>query len=127
MIEVALTIPDIPPSMNDIVGQGTRWRYTFMKKKWGRLLEDALNQAGMVRCQRVTVEGIVTFPTRARHDQGNYRFMLEKALGDALQAGAFLADDSWAFYEFNGLAARYERGVRRTDLLLFPESVELAA
>jgi hypothetical protein len=69
----------------------------------------------------VFAEGEVTFPSRIKHDQGNYRFMLEKALGDALQTVGVLQDDSWDFYSFGNLAATYEKGVRRTRLLLMPE------
>jgi hypothetical protein len=47
--------------------------------------------------------------------------MVEKALGDALQAAGVLEDDDWTSYEFGGLHATYEKGVRRTSLLLMPE------
>jgi hypothetical protein len=36
--EVVIDIDQLPPSMNDIIGQGSRWRYTAEKKKWGKLL-----------------------------------------------------------------------------------------
>lgn len=127
MIEIVIEINQIPPSMNDIIGQGSRWRYTFEKKKWGKLLTQALLDHGVGRCRRMLVEGQVTFPSRVKHDQGNYRFMLEKALGDALQAAGVLEDDDWDHYEFGGLHKAYEKGVRRTRLLLMPEPLELAA
>jgi hypothetical protein len=119
--EVVIDIDQLPPSMNDIIGQGSRWRYTAEKKKWGKLLQQALLDAGLGSCARVFAEGEVTFPSRIKHDQGNYRFMLEKALGDALQTVGVLLDDSWDFYSFGNLAATYEKGVRRTRLLLMPE------
>jgi hypothetical protein len=122
--EVVIEIAQLPPSMNDIIGQGSRWRYTAEKKRWGKLLKQALLDAGLGSCKRVLVEGQVTFPSRIRHDQGNYRFMLEKALGDALQAAGVLADDDWDSYEFGGLSKSYEKGVRRTRLLLMPEYEE---
>jgi hypothetical protein len=119
--EVVIEVDQLPPSMNDIIGQGSRWRYTAEKKKWGKLLTQAVTDSGLGLCRRVLVEGQVTFPTRIKHDQGNYRFMLEKALGDALQAAGVLDDDDWSSYEFGGLHATYEKGVRRTRLLLMPE------
>jgi hypothetical protein len=119
--EVVIEIELLPPSMNDIIGQGSRWRYTVEKKKWGNLLRDKLLDLNIPRCRRVLVEGQVTFPTRVKRDQGNYRFMVEKALGDALQAAGVLEDDDWTSYEFGGLHATYEKGVRRTSLLLMPE------
>jgi hypothetical protein len=51
---------------------------------------------------------------------GNYRVLLEKALGDALKVGGWLDDDDWSRYEFGGLAYAYERGVSRTRLIIFP-------
>lgn len=119
--EIVIEIDLLPPSMNDIIGQGSRWRYTVEKKKWGKLLKQALIDTGLGRCRRMLVEGQVTFPTRIKHDQGNYRFMLEKALGDALQAAGVLEDDDWSSYEFGGLHATYEKGVRKTRLLLMPD------
>jgi hypothetical protein len=68
----------------------------------------------------VLVEGECTFPDRHRRDQGNHRFMVEKAMGDALTTGGYLEDDDWSRYEFGGLAHRYEKGVSRTRLLVFP-------
>jgi hypothetical protein len=65
------------------------------------------------------VEGQCTFPDRTRRDQGNHRFMLEKAMGDALVAGGWLEDDDWSRYEFGGLSAVYEKGVSRTRLMVF--------
>jgi hypothetical protein len=60
------------------------------------------------------------FPDRRRRDQGNHRFIVEKALGDALVAGGWLPDDTWEHYEFGGLAMRVERGESWTRLMLFP-------
>jgi hypothetical protein len=62
----------------------------------------------------------MTFPDRRRRDEGNFRFFLEKALGDALVSGGWLADDDGARFSFGSVAFRYERGVRRVRLSLFP-------
>ena len=69
----------------------------------------------------------MTFPTRIRRDQGNYRFLTEKALGDALVMGGWLRDDSWEFFEFGGFGMQYEKGVKRLRLMLFPMASEVAA
>ena len=63
---------------------------------------------------------MITVPDRKRRDQGNHRFLLEKALGDALVAGGWLDDDDWARYEFGGLQMVYERGVSAMRLFVFP-------
>lgn len=74
-------------------------------------------------CGRVLVEGEITFATRQRRDQGNFRVLIEKALGDCLTEHEWLEDDAFyptSFYEFGNLTARYEKGVKRLDLMLFP-------
>jgi hypothetical protein len=109
-----------PPSLN-VLGSGNQFAFQAHKKAWQTLLVEQLRRSGLPQgLDHVLVEGECTFPDRHRRDQGNHRFMLEKALGDALQAGGWLSDDDWDSYEFGGLAARYEKGVSRTRLILFP-------
>jgi hypothetical protein len=124
---ITIVIPETPPSLNDVVGQGHWRRYHTVKKRWQAMLLEQLTAAEPPRMRRVLVEGVVTFPDRRKHDQGNYRFVLEKALGDALQAGGYLHDDDWNSYEFGNLSADYEKGVRRTRLTLFPIDLTVAA
>jgi hypothetical protein len=108
-----------PPSMN-VLGSGNRFAYQAMKKAWQEVLTGALERVELPRgLSHVLVEGQCTFPDRDVRDQGNHRFMLEKAMGDALVAGGWLPDDAWEFYEFGGLAAVYEKGVSRTRLMVF--------
>lgn len=103
-----------PPSLNMFVSQqgaGNPMVYQGWKKAWSRALGAELVAAAVPRpLGRVVVEGRVCFPTRIRRDQGNYRFLLEKALGDTLTDGGWLADDDWSQYEFGNLAYVYEKG-----------------
>jgi hypothetical protein len=118
----AKTHPDhlgAPPSLN-VLGSGNQWAFQAHKKAWQTLLIEQLEASGLPRgLSHVLVEGHCTFPDRHRRDQGNHRFMLEKAMGDALVAGGWLEDDDWSRYEFGGLAAAYEKGVSRTRLMVF--------
>lgn len=108
------------PSMN-VLGSGNQFAYQALKQAWQELLIEQLERADLPRpLARVVAEGEVTFPDRRRRDQGNHRFFVEKALGDALTAGGWLEDDDWARYEFGGLAAVHEARVSRTRLILFP-------
>ncbi len=116
---VEVSVAACPPSLNDVAGQGSRYRWIAAKKRWYGLLQAALVDAGMLPCLSVYVEGQVTFPNRIKRDQGNYRAPLEKFLGDALQRGGYLPDDDWAHYQFGDLQAGYEKGVSRTQLVLF--------
>lgn len=117
---VALDLDAVPPSLNAF-GSGNRWKFITEKKAWQQRLLAQLADCGLpTGLKRIVVEGIITFPDRRRRDQGNYRFMIEKALGDALTQGGWLEDDDWTRYSFGGLEAVYEKGVRRTRLILFP-------
>jgi hypothetical protein len=110
-----------PPSVNGFLR--AHWtRYDRAKAKWGEMCLDALTRAETPRGEwaGVLAEGMVTFPTRIKRDQGNHRFMLEKALGDALVSYGALPDDDWARYEFGNLQSRYERGVSRVEVMLWP-------
>jgi hypothetical protein len=109
-----------PPSLSVMDTNGA-WVYSAYKKAWTALLFEQLQQTGLPQgLEHVLVEGECTFPDRRRRDQGNHRFMVEKAMGDALTTGGYLEDDDWSRYEFGGLAQRYEKGVSRTRLLVFP-------
>lgn len=108
-----------PPSLNAL-GSGNQFAYRAMKEAWEGLLVSLITASDLGKCERVVVEGEITFPDQRRRDQGNHRFLLEKALGDALVAGGWLEDDDWSRYEFGGLAQRYERGVCGMRVLLFP-------
>lgn len=110
-----------PPSMR-ILGSGNQFVYQAVKQTWQELLIRAMEAADLPRpLERIVAEGEVTFPDRRKRDQGNHRFFLEKALGDALTAGGWLVDDDWARYEFGGLSAVYEPQASRTRLILFPQ------
>lgn len=113
-----------PPSLN-VLGSGDQRAYIGMKDQWQEALTELLEASGLPRgLGRVTVEGEVTFPDRREdRDQGNFRVVLEKALGDALERGGWIERDDWTRYEFGGLACRHERGVSRTRLILFPAAV----
>lgn len=113
-----------PPSLN-VLGSGNQFAFQAHKKAWQALLAEQIAATDLPKgLAHILAEGECTFPTRTRRDQGNHRFMLEKALGDALQDGGWLADDDWERYEFGGLAARHEKGVSRTRLILFPTAAE---
>jgi hypothetical protein len=116
-----------PPSLN-VLGSGNVFAFQAIKKSLMAALIEGLELADLQRpVARVLVEGECTFPDRKKRDQGNHRALLEKALGDALVEGGWLADDTWEQYEFGNLSATYERGVSRLRLVIFPTALELAA
>jgi hypothetical protein len=56
------------------------------------------------------------FPTRRKRDEGNYRVLLEKCLGDSLVNGEWLIDDTSDFYRFGAVGFNY--GPAKTKLIL---------
>lgn len=123
--------PDHGPFSYREFGSGAnRWLYQATKRAWEDQLIRLLSTTDLPRpCTHVFVEGIMCFPDRRKRDQGNMRFAVEKFLGDALQRGGWLLDDSWAEYSFGDLEYRYEKDRSWTRLVLFPtaHALEVAA
>lgn len=114
----------IPPSFNAGGSGGNHFIWQNLKGTWERLFAAKLTAAGLpLGLRRITVEGLMCFPDRGRRDQGNFRVVIEKALGDALVDGGWLEDDDWDRYEFGNLQRTYEKGVAYTRLMLFPSVV----
>lgn len=114
-----------PQSLNVFGSGANHFAYQHMKHAWQERLTRLLDGSGLpAPIPRVVVEGECCFPDRRRRDQGNHRFIVEKALGDALTAGGWLEDDDWTRYEFGGLAFRYEKGVSWTRLIVLPFDVD---
>lgn len=112
-----------PPSMNSGNHSMQPQAYQALKHAWQAALRAEIEASGLPRgLQAVTVEGLIGFPTRAERDQGNYRWMVEKALGDALVAGGWLESDCFfpvSRYEFGGLQAVHAPGHSWLRLMLF--------
>jgi hypothetical protein len=113
-----------PPSMNDGGSGMDRMAFQALKKAWQERLTTLLWASNLeFGLAGVTVEGLIGFPTRAERDQGNHRWMVEKALGDALVAGGWLPSDCFfpvCRYEFGGLQAVHAPGESWIRLSIFP-------
>jgi hypothetical protein len=109
-----------PPSINPL-GSGDPGTWQGLKDQWSDVLREELEASDLPRgLFGVFVEGEAVFPQRAGRDQGNFRIILEKALGDVLAEGGWIEDDTWDRYEFGNLAQRIEPGVSATRLMLLP-------
>ncbi len=64
----------------------------------------------------------MSFGDNAERDQGNYRVIVEKALGDALVRHGYLSKDTWSRYEFGGLQAVHTPGRSWLRLMIFPRA-----
>lgn len=108
-----------PASLNVHGSGANRFTYQNMKKAWAGVLTELLEEADLPRpLAAVHATGVCCFPDRTRRDQGNYRFILEKALGDVLTEGGWLEDDDWDRYQFGDLGKTYEAGVAFTAVTL---------
>lgn len=75
--------------------------------------------SGLPRGQeRIEAWATLRFPTRGRRDEGNFRWMLEKALGDALTNGRWLADDSTEQFRFYLIKIERELGPKQSVITL---------
>lgn len=116
----------VPPSLNR-VGARSDWR-TFRrhKKSWEQdvwiLLRAERGFAPMK--PPVFVTATLRFPTRRRRDEDNYRSLLSKAVGDALQLGGYIPDDDPQNYRFIALDFEERPGPHRT-VLEFTEGADL--
>ncbi len=101
---VTLRIPGIPPSLNQI-GWRSHWAVgRKAKQDWEQWLSIALMEQRVPKgLKRVEATATLRFKQKRRRDEGNFRALLEKALGDVLQAGGWLADDTPDFYRFGAV------------------------
>lgn len=113
-----------PPSMNAGGSGMNRMAYQSLKVAWQAAITLGLDAAGLPRgLEAVSVEALIGFPSYVERDEGNVRWMLEKALGDALVAGGWLPSDSfWPTRRFtlHNLEGTHVRGRSFTRLLFFP-------
>ena len=108
-----------PQSIRGFGSGANHFQYQEMKHRWQDRLTVLLQAAGVpYRLDHVLAEGQVCFPDRKKRDQGNYRFILEKALGDALVLGGWLDNDDWDHYEFGRLRYAYDKGQAWTALTI---------
>jgi hypothetical protein len=114
-----LELADTLPSLNTLLYR--HWA-TQRRAKAGlqAALEGVLMAAGLPRPLggRVTATAELTFPTRHRRDEDNYRSTLSKCLADALVNGRWLPNDTLEHLAFRGLTFSPDRGPHRTVVRL---------
>lgn len=110
-----------PASFNATGSGSNRFAWMNLKQAWQSALLQLLRDSELpTDLSHVMVEARICFPTRARRDQGNFRGVIEKSLGDALQEGGYIPDDDWDHYEFGGLQKTYAKGESWTEFMIFP-------
>jgi len=101
LTRATLSIPGTPPSLN-AVGFHSHWTAgRKAKQDWERWLQIALLEQRVPKgLKSVSATATLRFKQRRRRDEGNHRALLEKALGDVLQSGGYLPDDTPDLYRF---------------------------
>ena len=119
MTETTLSIPATPPSLN-VVGYRSHWTVGRREKlQWQEWIFIALLEKRVPKgLASVNVSAEMHFTQRRRRDEGNFRAILEKACGDALVAGGWLADDTPAHYRFGAVDFEAPRPIAKTILRL---------
>lgn len=120
-----LSYSDVPPSLNRMATRGSHWKVTSAKRRWQAILTDLLTyDAGTPQAPygRVCASAVLSFPVTRRRDSGNFSWLLEKALGDAL-VPQWIVDDTAERFSFAGVT--FTSGAPETALTLccFPEMV----
>lgn len=94
---------DTPPSLNQVGSRGAPWAYRAAKKRWQATISGLLLESGLPHgLEHVHATAILLFPVDRKRDEGNYRWLLEKALGDALQP-TWLDDDTPERFTFGAV------------------------
>ena len=115
MSDYRLEIPGmVPPSFNRT--SHAHWRYVQrVKTEWEHQLGNALLAASVPRrLDRVQADAELRFGVRRRRDEGNFRVVLEKSLGDVLTKGGWLEDDTPDHYSFGAVVIGQHPGTRLT-------------
>ena len=91
-MKLKYTIPDIPPSNNQYIGQNKRWQYANAKKEWAQTV--AIYCRPIPNCPIVSAVVTLTyhFADRRRRDPDNYS---GKMILDGLVSCGILKDDSF--------------------------------
>lgn len=102
--KASLVVPGTPKSLNEI-GYRSHWSAGRKAKlDWEQWLGTALMVARVPRkLSFVSASATLHFKQRRRRDAGNFAALLDKALGDVLQAAGYLEDDTPEFYRFGSL------------------------
>ena len=112
-------MPGTPPSVNQIPLDTRNHTYRRTRDKWMRDIALLMVETGNNlprKLEYAECSALLTFPTRRRRDEGNYRSHLDKWLGDLLQHTRRIPDDTPQYYKFHNVA--FATGKRETTLLI---------
>jgi hypothetical protein len=112
---------DTPPSMNQkSSGYGANPHVAARTKNvWEGVLMAMLLKSKLPKgLAWVRVDMELRFPRKRRRDEGNFRMVVEKALGDVMQRFGYIRDDTPDIYRFGSVTFDPENGPKRMLLKL---------
>lgn len=122
---IEIEVGQVPPSLNRVATRGSRFKVSRAKKSLQEELVWALLAAKVPKgLTRVEASASLRFPQRRRRDPGNYGWLIEKSLGDALaphdpeHPHRWLPDDTAAFFAYGPTVIEEEPGPARTTIIL---------
>lgn len=123
-----LAFPRTPVSANRLGFRGDARVLHRAKKDWQEEITMALMLEQLPQrpqLQMVEASAVLRFPGQRRRDEGNFKLVLEKALGDALRGpedawpeGRWIADDTPDHFAFGSLTFAEGHGPSRTLITL---------
>jgi hypothetical protein len=115
-VNIEVWLGDVPPSLNELGARGSSRQFHRVKKQWQRDIELVLMASQLSKAnESLEVQATLRFPTSRGRDTGNFQSLLEKAVGDALQNGGWLVNDTAECFRFT-LQFAPENGSKRTTL-----------
>jgi hypothetical protein len=115
--EVEIRHSATPPSLNAVGSRG-HWReFHQAKREWQTIFEQLLIGSSLPRgCTQVGAGARLTFKVERRRDEGNFRTLIEKSLGDALVNGGWLPDDTPDYFRMGPVVL--EKGDRAATIVV---------
>jgi hypothetical protein len=119
---IVIEIAETPPSLNQVGSRGHWHTFYGQKTRWQNQIEMwliAKHGAHPLEVP-VTVRARLRFPQYRERDEGNFRMLLEKSVGDALVNGGWIPTDTPEYYRFQTVEFAPEKGPNLTTLIITP-------
>jgi len=111
---VDVIINDVPPSFNEIA-RSVHWsKYSRLKKKWTKKVQNACPLIPCMFENPVVITVTYTFGTKRKRDFDNFAASY-KLLGDGL-IGRVIKDDNSDYVKELRIRFAYEKGVKKTTI-----------
>jgi len=104
---VSTTFGEHPPSVNQLPLNPRDPKYRKARDNWIQDFAYSFNEAGNKLPKNIIwlrAYAVLTFTKYRRRDSGNYKALIEKWLGDALQHAGIIKDDTHDIYSFGNVA-----------------------